>query len=181
MASTIEPIQKVDSRFETGEAVVHPHQGAGTVKTIFTLERNGEPQYYYRIDLVNQDSTLMIPVKRADEIGLRRARGAKDAIKDVFNDVPGELADNYRTRHANLRKRLSGGGPRGLASVLRDLTWREHVDDLTKIDRDLKREAQDRLAAELAVSTSMTLETATETIIHMMENALDTHEAALTH
>lgn len=180
MAST-EPIDQAGSRFETGEAVVHPHQGAGTVEMIFTLERDGEPQRYYRIDLVDQDSVLMIPIQRADEIGLRRARGTRDAIRDEFNDVPDELADNYRTRHANLRQRLSSGGPRSLARVLRDLTWREHVGDLTKIDRDLKREARDRLAAELAVSTAMTIEAATRAISSMMADAIEAHETAMAH
>jgi RNA polymerase-interacting CarD/CdnL/TRCF family regulator len=167
--------QAADLPFESGDTVVHPYQGAGTIEKIVSLKRHGETKRFYSIDLIGRDAKLMTPVGVIDDVGLRPASTGEDDIRDLFMQEPEPLADNYRTRHANLRDRLGSGDPSEIARVLRDLAWRERVDSLTKIDMDLKRKAVKMLRGELAAYASTTLSTASRKLNKIIRSAMDHH------
>ncbi len=163
--------------FEAGDAVVHPHQGAGTVEDIVTIPLGGEPREYYRIELISGNGTLMIPTDESENLGVRFARYSTDDLEKVLLQEPTELNDHYRSRQAKLRDRIGSGSPRKIAAALRDLAWREHEDDLTKVDRDLKREAKERLIEEIAAQGDIALSTAKRRLNKMLDSAIETHAA----
>ena len=72
MTEAVEQTRTAEPRFSSGDPVVHPHQGAGTIADIVTLSHTGEPRRYYNIELVGGDVHIMMPVEQAEEIGLRR-------------------------------------------------------------------------------------------------------------
>lgn len=178
MTEAIQQTGNVEPRFASGDPVVHPHQGAGTINKIITLERNGETMRYYSIDLIEGDSTLMMPIQSAEELGLRKADFGMDSIQEMLENEPGELADSYRSRHATVRAMLGSGEPEDLARVVRDMSWRGSQPDidLTKVDNDLLRDAKRMLATEVAARTGTTLETASRKINKMVREAIKKHE-----
>lgn len=157
--------------------MVHPHQGAGTVEKIITIQRNGEPEFYYSIELVGGESKLMMPIERAEELGLRKADFGMEEIQSTLENEPEQLADNYRSRHATARAQIGSGEPVELARVVRDMTWRgEQPDiDLTKVDKDLLREAKKMLGTEVAARTDTTLSTAMRKINQTISEAMEQH------
>lgn len=168
---------KANLQFEIGDPVVHPAQGAGTVSDVTTFERGGEPRQYYSIHLIDDSGMLMVPTDNADDIGLRRARYGVDQIQEqLFND-PEPLADHYRTRHANLRRKLKSGDPIQVAQAVRDLAWREHIDDLTKVDNDLFREGKEMLVGELAAKRGTQMNAASRRLNKMLSEAIEQHAA----
>jgi len=59
--------------FHIGETVVHPVYGAGKIREIKELSSlGGEEKRYYSIQLIGDpDTTLMVPLEREAEVGLR--------------------------------------------------------------------------------------------------------------
>jgi CarD family transcriptional regulator len=168
---------KASLQFEVGDPVVHPAQGAGTVSNVTTFERDGEPHLYYSIHLIDDSGMLMVPADNADDIGLRRALYGVDQIHEqLFND-PEPLADHYRTRHAHLRRKLKSGDPIQVAQAVRDLAWREHVGELTKVDNDLFREGKEKLVGELAAKRGVQMDTAAHRLNKMLGEAISAHAA----
>jgi len=168
---------KANLQFEIGDPVVHPAQGAGTVHDVTTFERNGEPRQYYSIHLIDDSGMLMVPTDSADDIGLRRARYGVDQIHEQLFNNPELLADHYRTRHADLRRKLKSGDPIEVAQVVRDLAWREHVGELTKVDNDLFREGKEMLVGELAAKRGTQMNAASRRLNVMLSEAIARHEA----
>lgn len=177
MTQAVQQHPSIEPRFESGDPVVHPHQGAGTVEKIITIQRNGEPRLYYSIELVGGESKLMMPIEKAEELGLRKADFGMDDIQSTLENEPEELADNYRSRHSTVRARIGSGEPVELARVVRDMTWRGRQPDidLTKVDKDLLREAKKMLGTEVAARTDTTLNTAMRKINQTIRDAMDQH------
>lgn len=167
----------IEPRFVSGDPVVHPSQGAGTVERIITLNYTGQPLRYYSIELVDGDSTLMMPVEKAEELGLRRADFGLDDIQATLEKEPQELPDSYRSRHAKIRSMLGSGEPVDLARVVRDMTWRSRQPDtnLTKVDKDLLRDAKHMLATELAARLGTTVDTSARRINDTVGEVMDHH------
>ena len=96
--------------FEVGDKIVHPQHGAGVVSAI---ERDVIQGFgcYYVIDLAAYNRTLMIPVDKADDIGVR-AISAPDTMSEVLQTLteePVTLPGNYTQRQIKLGERLKSG------------------------------------------------------------------------
>jgi RNA polymerase-interacting CarD/CdnL/TRCF family regulator len=57
--------------FAVGDKVVHPNIGAGTVTGTKEQELIAGFKHYYIIDIPAWESTVYVPVRKADELGLR--------------------------------------------------------------------------------------------------------------
>ena len=169
-----------EPRFGSGDPVVHPSQGAGTIERIVTLDYTGTPLRYYSIELVDSDSTLILPVEKAEELGLRHADFGLDDIEAALDDEPRELPDSYRSRQAQMRSLLNTGKPIDLARIVRDMAWRGRQPDtnLTKVDKDLLRDAKHMLATELAARLGTTVDAATRRIEETVGRVMDRHAQA---
>jgi hypothetical protein len=97
--------------FEIGEGVMHPVHGAGLIRDISCESLSGDPVDYYVIDMLGHKMKLLVPVEKAEEIGLRRPAGAED-VKELLEVVSGpaeSLPTDFRERISLLRSALSGG------------------------------------------------------------------------
>jgi CarD family transcriptional regulator len=139
--------------FEVGDAVVHPVRGAGIVTDVEKLQLQGNSKQYYRIDLLNPVRTnLMVPVKRAEEQGVRRAiRPSRlDQLWRVLRAEPGKLTADHQKREKFLICELQSGDLFQVAEAMRDLTWKQKRDGLTAGDRRIYRRGIKLLAGEIA-------------------------------
>ncbi|MGC9399070.1 MAG: CarD family transcriptional regulator [Anaerolineae bacterium] len=151
----------VEPRFKVGDAVVHPIRGAGRVVGFKEFETQGTPKQYYEIKLLKQtDTSLMIPVGEAEEVGMRRALSPADLdrVWAVLQETPQELPSNYRSRHKIINDKLQTGDVFQIAEAVRDAGWRHRTEDgLTQKGRDLYKRGLRLLAAEIAVSKGISL------------------------
>lgn len=151
----------VTPKFNIGDAVVHPIRGAGRITGFKAFETQGTLKQYYEINLLKQTNTsLMIPVGEADEIGMRRAvTGSEmETVWQVLEGEPEELPSNYRTRHKVINDRLQTGDVMQIAEAVRDAGWRRQTEDgLTQKGKELYKKGIRLLAAEIAVSQDTTL------------------------
>jgi CarD family transcriptional regulator len=166
MNETIEEKTKVvnediEPQFSIGDAVVHPIRGAGRIVGFKSFETQGKLKRYYEIKLLKQtDTSLMIPVGEAEEVGMRRALSAAELnqVWAVLQATPEELPSNYRSRHKVINDRLQTGDVFQIAEAVRDAGWRRQTDDgLTQKGKELYKKGIRLLSAEIAVSKGITL------------------------
>jgi RNA polymerase-interacting CarD/CdnL/TRCF family regulator len=59
-------------QYAIGDTVVHPHIGAGTIIDTRHQELMDGFEHYYVIEIPTRDSTVFIPMRKMDEVGVRR-------------------------------------------------------------------------------------------------------------
>jgi CarD family transcriptional regulator len=161
--------------FKKGDPIAHPRHGAGIVRDVQAWQMDGIKRRYYCIELASGQGTLMVPVDQAEEIGLRAAIIDPVAIVAILSAGPQELAADYRERQARIAAKVHSGDPKLVAQALRDLAWREHADNLTSRDMQLKAEAQELLASELALGPDLDVDSAAQHLDSMIQRAIEAH------
>ena len=69
--------------FSIGQPVVYPQQGLGIIQAIRERIKDGVSILYYAIYLSQSDMTLLIPVDRAKEMGVRSIVSRDEALKAI--------------------------------------------------------------------------------------------------
>jgi CarD family transcriptional regulator len=79
---------------------------------------------YYVIDLAVDDRTLMIPVGKAKEIGLRSIsrQAALSQVWRTLGTAAKTLSDDYKRRQERIQEKLKTGDVIEVAEVIRDLS-----------------------------------------------------------
>ncbi|MCD6121323.1 MAG: CarD family transcriptional regulator, partial [Spirochaetales bacterium] len=77
------------TRYSVGQEIVYPIQGVGHIESIEERPFKDEVLLYYIIYLEVTDMTIMVPVDRADELGIRpivSKREAQKALRLISED-----------------------------------------------------------------------------------------------
>jgi CarD family transcriptional regulator len=165
--------------FDIGDKVVHPNHGAGQVKGIEEQDLLEQHQRYYVIDLAVDHRTLMIPVSKAEEIGLRSISQQAD-LSQVWHTLGAAtetLPDDYKERQERIQEKLKTGDAVKVAEVVRDLSALKREDHLTSFDTKLLERAQQFLACELALVEGVPVSEAERIISETLDNGVESPEA----
>lgn len=138
--------------FNIGDKIVHPSYGAGSITDIAKKQIGDEQRIYYIIELLMQDGTLMVPVARADDVGLRLPIQATKEVMQVLSSEPDALLSDHRKRQELINTSIRSGDILKISEVVRDLAHRDKQSRLTEADLKLYRQAQEFLAGELSLS-----------------------------
>jgi CarD family transcriptional regulator len=141
--------------FAVGDGVMYPNRGAGRITGVEQLELVEGYEEYYVIDIPSGRLTVRVPLRRADDLGLRpvMSQGNFERVLDILRSKPRDLPDDYKQRQQEVEEQLKTGSAALLAEVVRDLTGRLRGRYLTKRDGDLLAQARDLLADEIAMAT----------------------------
>jgi len=147
--------------FKAGDAIVHPIRGAGVVVRIEKRQWRGNRARYYRIELLGQHGTsLMIPVKAAEKMGLRRAVSQSE-LKQVWRVLcadPNTLPTEHNKRYQVIEARLHAGDIFQVAEAVRDMAWRKQEGGrLTTRGKQMYEEGVKLLAGEVAATQGIAL------------------------
>jgi len=162
-------------RFSVGDKIMHPQYGPGHIIGVEHRELVEGFEHYHVIELLMDQSTLYIPMRKMDELGVRPVMSqAKLArVLTTLRGVPQRLSKDFKVRQARIRKKLATAHPVKLAEAVRDLTGRNQRSHLTKVDRTLLNRGRELLAAEMALATGTDIIHAHQT----MDSALESGEA----
>ncbi len=155
--------------FNFGDKVIHPAYGAGTIVDIQEKQIGDEQRTYYIIELLSQDGTLMVPVARASDVGLRLPIEKPNRVLQVLTSEPTLLSDDHRERQELISADLRSGDVLKISQVVRDLANRDNVGGLTEADLRLFRKAQEFLVGELALSQGVDVDTARDQVTLALE------------
>jgi CarD family transcriptional regulator len=155
--------------YSTGDQIVHPRYGAGTIVGKKKLTFKGKTRNYHIVELVGDRGEVMIPVEVATNMNIRPAIEDLSIIEEVFAAPPSELSDDYRSRQATIQKQIQTREPEAMATALRDLFWREQTDKLTSVELKMKSSLMKMLSHEIAViCADMTVEKASSHLTQML-------------
>jgi len=148
--------------FAVGDKVVHPDHGAGIVTAIEQLDVLDEFNHYYVISPIASQMRLLVPIRNAEQIGLRPAVNTNALSKTlaILQGPPNSLPEDYKERQAQIQEQLRSADLESVCTVVRDLTWLRQMSGLTARDSELLQRATVLLAGEFALVKGVALEEA---------------------
>ncbi|MDR0708529.1 MAG: CarD family transcriptional regulator [Spirochaetaceae bacterium] len=140
--------------FGKDQQVVYPSQGVGTIKAIEEKAFKNQKILYYRIYVEVSDMTIMVPVDKAEELGIRaivsqdEARQALDLMEQDYEPIPSDWKMRYQMNLDLLKK----GSVMNIATIVRSLYHRSKVKELPVQERKLYDSALKLLEDEVSFS-----------------------------
>ncbi|MCL2212072.1 MAG: CarD family transcriptional regulator [Treponema sp.] len=140
--------------FQVDQKVVYPSQGVGVIKSIIQKKFKDSKIPYYVIYLEVTDMTIMVPVDKAIELGIRptvsrdEAQKALELISEDYEPIPSDWKMRYQMNLDLLKK----GSIRDIASIVRSLYHRSKVKELPILERKLYDSAMKLLEDEISIS-----------------------------
>jgi CarD family transcriptional regulator len=148
--------------FDSGDLIFHPKYGFGTISGLMRRDplqpiRDGasegvgdQTQDYYDIKLMD-GGTLLVPVDRADSVGLRLLTNGIDAITICLHSPAQSLPADSRRRAAELWARGQTGEPTALAASVRDMLAQSRGRAHTASEKTWLDKSCERLGTEAAL------------------------------
>lgn len=142
------------TRYKAGQEIVYPLQGVGHVQTIEERPFRDRRILYYVVYLEVTDMTIMVPVDKADDLGIRPIVGKKEAqkalrlIAEKYEPVTADWKLRYQMNLDLLKK----GSIIDIANVVRALYHRSRVKELPILERKLYDSALRLLVDEVSFS-----------------------------
>ena len=140
--------------FVVGQKVVYPSQGVGIIQAIEHRHFNGTEVPYYVIYIEVTDMTIMAPVEKAEELGIRATVSEEEAMNalvlmgEEFEPNPSDWKLRYQQNLDLLKK----GSIQDIAKIVRSLYHRSKVKELPILEKKLYDSAQALLEDELSIS-----------------------------
>ncbi|MDR2070754.1 MAG: CarD family transcriptional regulator [Treponema sp.] len=151
MDNTVTDIQPT---FCVDQQVVYPSQGVGIIKAIEAKEFKNKKVLYYVIYLEVSDMTIMVPIEKAEDLGIRaivpqdEAEKALTLIGEDYEPIPSDWKLRYQMNLDLLKK----GSVMDIAAIVRSLYHRSKVKELPILERKLYDNALKLLEDEIAFS-----------------------------
>jgi CarD family transcriptional regulator len=111
--------------FQVGDKVIYPNHGLGVVLRIEEKTILGTTCGFYHLKIVANETTVLVPVSNADEVGLRRAITDTDVDRLFGRLGDGQIDDhqNWKGRFKDNSDKMRSGSIFDMADVLKSLTF----------------------------------------------------------
>lgn len=153
MAATKKSAPKTE--FRTGEHIVYPAHGVGTIVRIENQEVAGIKLELYVVAFEKDKMTLRVPVPKAKTVGMRKL--ADEATVEKSLETVRGRARIKRTmwsrRAQEYEAKINSGDLFSIAEVVRDLYRSEAQPEQSYSERQLYEAALDRMSREIAAVT----------------------------
>lgn len=149
-------------RFQVGDQVVYPSQGAGVVEEITTREILGKTHEYLKIVFVRGNMEVLVPLQKGREVGLRHTVDPEELEQLEAAMVAGDLhlPQQWPPRYRAEQEILAVGSAYALAKLIGVLSKRDLEKGLAATEREVMESAKAMLASEFAVVAGTDLRTA---------------------
>jgi len=162
---------RATTKFKNKQQVVYPLQGVGQIISIEKRPFKGEDLLYYIIYLEVTDMTVMVPVDKAEELGIRaivskkKSEEALALISEDFEPIPAD----WKLRYQMNLDLLKQGSIKDIATVVRALYHRSKVKELPILERKLFDSALKLLVDEVSFSLNKSKDEVEELIFNRLE------------
>ena len=144
--------------YSIGDKVVYPMHGAGEVVGIEKKEILGEELLYYILRLPVNSMKVMVPVKNAEEVGMRHIHSKEemDLVFDVLaSDEKEKRLKNWNHRYRYNLDRIKTGDVDEIAGVVRSLERLDREKSLSTGERKLLNNAKQIIVSEMMLVYDM--------------------------
>ncbi len=160
-------------RYQVKQQVVYPLHGVGQVLRIEERPFLDKKLLYYIIYIEVSDMTVMVPVDKADSLGIRpiveRKESAKalKLISDSYEPVP----TDWKMRYQMNLDLLKSGSIIDIATVVRTLYHRSKIKELPILERKLFDSALRLLIDEVSLSLEKSKDEVERIVFERLESA----------
>ncbi|MGI6466820.1 MAG: CarD family transcriptional regulator [Sphaerochaetaceae bacterium] len=130
---------ETNQKFTLNEHVVYPLQGVGVIEKIEEKTLRGITRLYYEIFLDISDMTVMVPVDKVGELGIRPIV-SKDEAQSAINGISNKLEQvpvDWKARYQMSVDLLKEGSIASIAKVVQILYHRSKIKELPVQERKL--------------------------------------------
>ena len=162
-------------QYKLGQQLVYPLQGVGEVVKIEERVFQEKQVLYYIVYLPVSDMTVMIPINKADELGIRSIvskKQANDALELIGKDYE-PITTDWKLRYQMNLDLLKSGTVNDIATVVRALYHRSRVKELPILERKLYDNALTLLVDEIHFSLAIEKKMVEEMIFEKLELKID--------
>ena len=142
----------MEPKFSVDQKVVYPSQGVGRVTEIFEKSFKDKSMLYYKIYIEASDMIVMVPVEKADDLGIRQivtAEEAQEALNLLSDDFE-PITSDWKLRYQMNLDLLKKGTVKDIATIVRCLYNRSKVKELPILERKLYDSAKKLLEDEIS-------------------------------
>jgi len=145
----------MDETFSVGDMAVYPAQGVAEVVGLEEKEIAGSITRFYVLRIVDTDMRIMVPVAKAQEVGLRQII-CEEEIHEVF-DILRETEihvdkQTWNRRYRGFMEKIKTGSLFEVAEVYRDLYRLKASKTLSFGERRMLDTAKNLIVKELSVA-----------------------------
>lgn len=143
--------------FKNGETVVYPPCGVGKITAIEKKEIVGQTIACYVITILGKNLTVMIPVRNAAKVGLRRVITAKEAerVCAILQQEMDKMPAKWTKRYSFNREKIQTGSIYEIAKVLKNLTRLQKTNHLSLHEKRILERTRDLIVGEIAHSKNI--------------------------
>lgn len=152
----------IKNMYKKGDYVVYPMHGVGTIVDITLKTVLNEEQKYYVVELINTKMRVMVPVSKAEEIGLRHIIKKTEVpkIMKVLQEEFIEQEEDWKIRYQNNLLKVKSGSILSVSEVCRNLYKRARDKELSIMERKLYESAYSLVINEVALAKNVEIEEA---------------------
>jgi len=169
--TTSKKISTKNLTYKVDQEIVYPLQGVGKVTSIEERPFRDESLLYYVIYLEVSDMTIMVPVERADELGIRAIVNKKESNKALalLAEEHEPITADWKMRYQMNLDLLKKGSVTDIATVVRTLYSRSKIKELPILERKLYDSALRLLVDEVSFSLDKSKEEVEKLIFGQMD------------
>ncbi len=146
-----------EHQFKVGHKAVYPAQGVAEIVSIEEKDIAGNRQKFYVLKILDTDRKIMVPIKNAQNVGLRPPISEED-IREIFMILKERTIafDNqtWNRRYRGFMDKIKTGSVFDVAEVMRDLYRLKAEKSLSFGERKMLETARNLIVKEIAVARS---------------------------
>ena len=147
--------------YNIGDKIVHPMHGAGVIERMETRIVDGSEKEYYVMRMPACGMMVMVPEENAVAIGVRPVV-SRSAALELIGEIRGlrvDMDNNWSRRYRENMDRLKSGELIKVVYVIKGLTLRERLRNLSTGERKMLHLAKQILISELVLALSRDYDT----------------------
>jgi len=147
-------MSRAPKKFQIDQRIVYPSQGVGIIKSIEEKPFKETKLLYYIVYLEVSDMTIMVPVDKAIELGIRPIVAKHEALKalELISEDYEPIPSDWKLRYQMNMDLLKKGSIMDIATIVRSLYHRSKVKELPILERKLYDSALKLLEDEVSCS-----------------------------
>lgn len=152
--------------FSVGDKIIYPMHGAGVIQSVEEKKILGERKDYYSVTIIGNQLEILIPVDKAESIGMRPI-GGHDDVEAIITALGGDLdpmENNWSKRYQDNLSLLKSGDSVNTAKVVKNLTILDRGKGLSGGEKKMLHSAKGFLISEIMAVDNKTKEEAEKTI-----------------
>ncbi len=153
--------------YQVGDKIVYPMHGAGVIEAIEEKEILGSISSYYILRVPTGNISLMVPVKNAEEIGVRDVV-APEVIDRLFEHIlcaDVNMHENWNKRYRENMAKIKSGDLFEIGPIYHYLLQKEQEKGLSSGEKKMFGSAHQILVSEMILSKNISQKEAEDMII----------------